>query len=380
MKKILLIRSNPVNPDPPVEKIANTLIKQGFEVTVLAWEREANYSCSKTQLQLSSGVCKIISFGIKASFGGGIKKNLLPILRFQIQLFKWMKLHHEEIDCIHAFDFDTGLISSKIAKRYNIKFVYHILDYYSASHILIGGLKGIIERVENSIINNADATIICSEKRVEQIRLSHPRKLIIIHNTPDKSGMITDSIISKKSKSQSIKIVYVGILAEARMIREVADIVAKDKRLELHIGGFGNIEETIKELCNQYENLFYYGKLKYNDALSLENSCDIMFAIYSPEIDNHKYSAPSKFYESLMLGKPIIMAKGTGFDEVLEQEEIGELVEYSYMGVRQGIQKLIDNKNRWPDMAEKAKSLYDSKYSWSIMENRIIELYSELIL
>ena len=34
-----------------------------------------------------------------------------------------------------------------------------------------------------------------------------------------------------------------------------------------------------------------------------------MTAIYDPNISNHYYAAPNKFYEALMLGKPLIMVK-----------------------------------------------------------------------
>lgn len=39
-KKIIFLRSNPVNPDSRVEKEASTLIQNGFEVEVIGWDRE----------------------------------------------------------------------------------------------------------------------------------------------------------------------------------------------------------------------------------------------------------------------------------------------------------------------------------------------------
>lgn len=39
MKKILFIRSNPVFPDPRVQKEAKTLSDEGYEVEILAWDR-----------------------------------------------------------------------------------------------------------------------------------------------------------------------------------------------------------------------------------------------------------------------------------------------------------------------------------------------------
>ena len=77
MKKVVLIRSNPVSPDPPVEKVADTLLSLGFKVTVIGWDRNSNEDKTE-ELKLERGNAEIIRFGIPAVFGGGIKKNLIP--------------------------------------------------------------------------------------------------------------------------------------------------------------------------------------------------------------------------------------------------------------------------------------------------------------
>ena len=52
--------------------------------------------------------------------------------------------------------------------------------------------------------------------------------------------------------------------------------------------------------------------IDYESALELYAKCDLMFALYDPAIPNHRYSAPNKVYEAMLLGKPIIVAEGTG--------------------------------------------------------------------
>ena len=42
--KVVLLRSNPVSPDPPVEKMADALLSQGYEVTILGWNRSSSIS------------------------------------------------------------------------------------------------------------------------------------------------------------------------------------------------------------------------------------------------------------------------------------------------------------------------------------------------
>ena len=377
-KRVVLIRSNPVSPDPPVEKAADALIANGYEVSVIGWDRGSDIAKKAETLALEHGNAEIVRFGIPAMFDGGIKKNLLSLSKFQIRIHKWLKKHRNEYDIIHAFDFDTGFIANKIARKYNKKLVYHILDFYIDSHNIPSRyLKSTVKNAEFSVINNADATIICTEKRREQITGTTPKRLEIIHNTPKAVNQISDSF-SELRNSTRCKIVYVGILAGSRFLREIIKFVEKDDRFEFHIGGFGIMENEVAEAAEKCERIFYYGKLPYDKTLALEQACDIMTAIYDPKVPNHKFAAPNKFYESLMLGKPVVMARNTGFDEIIERNNIGCLIKFDEIGLSMGLNKLIDEKNEWTYMSERMKTLYKEQYSWAEMERRLVELYASL--
>lgn len=375
-KRIVLIRSNPVSPDPPVEKAADALVSNGYEVSVIGWDRGSDVVEKNEILTLEHGDVKIVRFGIPAMFCGGIKRNLFPLFKFQRRLHKWLKKHRNEYEIIHAFDFDTGFIADKIAKKFNKQLVYHILDFYIDSHNIPSAfLKSKVKNAEFAVINNADATIICTEKRREQIIGTAPKRLEVIHNTPKAVNQISDSF-SKLRNSTRCKIVYVGILASSRFLREIIKFVEQDNRFEFHIGGFGIMEDEIVDAAKKCERIFYYGKLPYNKTLSLEQACDIMTAIYDPKIPNHKFAAPNKFYESLMLGKPVIMAYNTGFDEIIEKNNIGCLIEFNEEGLSKGLNEMIELKDEWPSMSRRMKTLYKEQYSWTEMERRLVELYT----
>lgn len=377
MKKVLLIRSNGVNPDPPVEKVADTLYLEGYDVTVIGWDRDSNVKMVESQLKLVHGCIKVVRFGIPAVFDGGIKKNLKAMILFQFELQKWLKRNISQYDIIHAFDFDTGFIANKIAKKNDKKFIYHILDFYVDSHGLDKGLlHKIIKKQEFNVINNADCTILCTEKRKEQIEGSNPKKVIYIHNTP--ISVKPDYNMMEVNKNGRCKIAYVGILGQSRFLRQIISCVKKNKKLELHIGGFGAMEDEIINESKKCERINFYGKIPYSKTLELEQQCDIMTAIYDPEVPNHRYAAPNKFYEALMLGKPLIMAKNTGFDKIIKENDIGVLIDYDEEGLNSGLNQLIEKKSDWKDMGLRMRQLYDNEYSWSIMKNRICELYKEL--
>lgn len=378
MKRVVLLRSNPVSPDPPVEKTADFLLGEGCHVSILAWDRSANKLVEEDIIHLTHGQAKIYRAFYKGQFSGGFKKNLKSLICFQKFLYTWLKENRDNYDIIHAYDFDTALVASLIAKRYKKKLVYAILDYYVASHNLSGSTIGnIIKKLEDKTIGKADVTLICTDKRKEQIKDAKPQYLEIIHNTPIDANFLDNANRVCKSSSNRMKIVYVGIFGEGRLLKELSNVIRKRKDCELHIGGFGaGMEVYFEELARANDNIFYYGRLKYQDTLQLERECDVMTAIYDPIVPNHQYAAPNKFYESLMLGKPIIMVKNTGFDDIIREERIGELIHYDEESLDFAISELISKKNEWDSMSANAKRLYKDFYSWDIMKQRLKKVYS----
>ena len=93
MYNVVLIRSNPVKPYPRLEKMANCLVKNGHNVTVLAWDRDMDYEPRKEQLKLKNCIVPIVRVGIKGQFSGGIKKNLKGLIKFQKFIYFWLKEH-----------------------------------------------------------------------------------------------------------------------------------------------------------------------------------------------------------------------------------------------------------------------------------------------
>lgn len=375
MPKVLFIRSNPVNPDSRVEKEVNSLIQSGYEVDVLGWDREANYALREEKLVLTAGSARCFRVGIKAAYGSGIR-NIRNLLSFQNEIHRFLKIHRTEYDIVHACDFDTAFAAFVSVNHKRTKLVYDIFDYYVESMRIPQALKPIIVSLDRYVMNNADAVIICTEQRKEQIGNVTPNKLIVIHNSPpqynsEDVGASTRSIM---------KIAYFGILpAEGRMIRELLDIVSQNPKYELHIGGFGGIDEEVKRAAEKYKNIVFYGRTPYSDVLKIESECDVLTALYDPSIPNHFYAAPNKFYEALMLGKPVIMAKNTGMSYIIEEYGIGCRIDYSYEGLKIGLATLWENRTQWSGLSRVMKQIYTDHYSWSQMEKRLIKLYQELL-
>lgn len=372
-KKVFMIRSNPVNPDSRVEKEASSLIKDGYNIVVLAWDRDSNHKISYEFIRFDKCNIPVVRFGHKANYGDGMKK-LIPYICFQFNLIKFLITERDKYCAIHACDFDTALFSIILSKVLRKRFVFDIFDFICGDPKNF--LQNIIKIMQFKIINHSDATIICSEERRRQIKGANPRKLVVIHNTP-KMEFSKSKVL--KSCNDKIKIGYVGILSDHRLLKEIGEFFSENKNIELHIGGFGQYDSYFDMLSKNYDNIFYYGRLDYDQTLSLENDCDILTAIYDPVIENHKFAAPNKFYEALELGKPLIMVKNTGMSEIVKENGIGVLIDYSFSGFENGINEMVGIRGKWSQIKVIMNDLYHNEYSWIMMEERLKSLYQDII-
>ena len=368
---VCILRSNPVKPDSRVEKEAWTLAKAGYDVHILAWDRDTSTPECCDFVEVANVRIPITRLGHKATFGEGMK-NLRAYLAFQFHMRRWLKKH--PFDIVHACDFHTAFFTMGVARRNSAKFVFDIFDFLYGEPK--GLLQKIVKKVQLSIIDRADATIICTEERRNQIIGSSPKKLAVIHNTPAAAQF--QQCQRKTNPTEKVKLVYVGILPKTRLLKEIAEAVSEMPNVELHIGGFGRLDDFFKDMSARFDHIHYYGRISYDQTLSLENECDIMLATYDPSIENYRFAAPNKFYESLMLGKPVIMARGSGMSGIVEENAIGELIDFSKEGFIDGVNRLISRKEEWPLIRERMQEIYRDQYCWDEMERRLIQLYTDL--
>ncbi len=369
--KVLLIRSTSVLNDSRATKEIQSFLKAGFKVTVLGWDREKRNNVNE-KISIKENCAELHFFNLKCSYAGGMK-NIFKMLFFQIWIALKMLVYYKKYNVVHCCDFDTSIFAFFIAKLLKKKFVYDIYDYYVESHNL-GHLKKYIENCEIKTINNADLVIICTEQRKKQIFKSLPKKLIVIHNSPDISynNQNTNNYYNKKK----LNICYVGILSENRLLEEVTCEIIKRNDIQLHVGGFGEKTVYFKNMAKKYNNIKYYGSLKYEEVLKLESKCDVLFATYNPNIPNHKYSAPNKVYEAMALDKPIIVCKNTGIDKLICEEKLGIAINYDGKEFIKAIDKIKNKKFIYNK--GNGKKLYSEKYGWKIMEEKLIKSYRDL--
>lgn len=365
---IVFARSSTLFDDSRATKEILALLEAGYNVTVLGWDR-SGYALEKC-VELFSNYNDQISLKM---FSGTVGSGFIQKIVSRIAWNRWLKkeiINIPIIDVLHACDYDTGVAVRKIATSKKIKFVYDIYDYYIDAHPVPAVLKRVIENGENRIINDSEVTIICTEERRLQISKAHPKKVVVIYNSPD-----VDDFDECEEKYDYV---YCGSLYDGRLINELLDEFHQYHHFKLIFAGYGVYEEKAIELAREYDTFDYLGSIPYSEVLNIEKESKVISAIYNPTLRNHQLCAPNKFYEALALGKPVIVCGGTGIDKIVLAENIGCVINYDVSEFYKALDYLTTHVEIRKEMGQRARKIYESEYRWSLMKKKLISEYELL--
>lgn len=370
--RVLFCRSNPIDPDPRVEREASALAEAGYDVEIVAWDRTGSLPEEDTR-----GQVPVHRLPIRSSYARGLG-NLPGLARWLAGLTAWLIRHRGAYDLIHACDFDT-VVPALLAKcLFRKRVVYDIFDFY-ADHLRAtpGWIKGIIRRLDYLAIRWADAVILVDECRREQIKGSQPKRLIVIHNSPRD---VADQYQGGEVESEGgLNLVYVGLLQVERGLLILMEVLRRNSSWTLDLAGFGGDEERIVAQAQKLSNVRWHGRIRYQKALALTAGSDVSIATYDPSIPNHTYASPNKIYEAMMLAKPVIVAGDTHMDRIVEEWDCGRVVTY---GDPSDLERALRELEEDPSLKEKlganGRKAYESHYSWSKMQERLLDMYQDI--
>ena len=366
--KIAFLRSSGIYDDSRATKELMALLEEGYIIDVYGWDR-TGCSVERVESVFAAYKDKISFHFYTGETGSNVAKKILIRYKWAKWLYKNL-LKNKPYSLIHSCDYDTGEIAYKYFKKYSVRYIYDIYDYYIDAHPVPSMLCGYFEKREIKVINNSVLTIICTEERREQIKKSKPSQLLVIHNAPD-----INVIPNKEIKYDYV---YCGGLNGRRLLTEILSLYPQNDDLHFVFGGNGALVPELEQLRSNYSNFDFLGSISYDAVLDYEAQSYIISAIYDPRYRNHKLCAPNKFYEALALGKPLIVCRGTGIDKIVEENRIGIVIDYDAEQFYEAVRKLLSNKDEMKRMGQRARTIYENNYKWSYMKDKLINEYRNI--
>lgn len=362
--KILLFRSNNIF-DSRVNKYHNYYERAGLDYTIVGWDRKGE-GWNKERYDF-------FQYRAGEAVGGMTAiKNHFKWMRF---VYRYLK-QHKEVTTIHACDLNSAFPAAlfKAMHRRGVTLIFDACDWFSANFASNKILNIIFGLMEKFSCKWANELIICEPERKEQIQFKLQKEPLVMRNIPEiDSSLITNVQEKYIFDNEWPTLAYMGGFAEGRFLMELLQL-AETEPFNLLIAGYG--DKKIVERCNelnQRENVRYFGRVNMVDGLNMENAADIVYAMYCKVNPNHIYAAPNKYYEAMMLGKPLITTKGTLPGKKVEENVTGWAVEENIDEMRTLLisitKKEIDEKGRnalllWDKQyKDDLYNFFDNKYS-----------------
>lgn len=209
---------------------------------------------------------------------------------------------------------------------------------------------------------------------------------IIVQNMPNLD--IFPKAINDDTKQKSKSIAYLGGITRLRGISSIIDSIALLKNrisaFSFHcIGPIYNSEfkEQLYNKVTEYglgANVFFYERMIAPDAYKILSQCSIGLATLHPH-PNYIHSYPTKLFEYMALGLPVIASNFPLWREIVEDNNCGLVVDpLNPKEIATAIEFLLENPELRKEMAENGRKIIIEKYNWENEAKKLLRLYNNL--
>lgn len=259
-------------------------------------------------------------------------KRLLPYGRF-CQAAKKL-LREIQPDMIHVQGLDMLRIACQMKRESKkpVAVLYEVADL----HRLLVDRQRFFRRLAQTVLRKADIRysgqadlIIITSVRYYDTYFKHfvPRsKVLYLPNIPNLSAF---AAYRKKDPARDFTVGFIGGVRYKKQMRSLIE-AARQCKMRLLIAGFETEPAEIEPLCRAYEEGTWVGRFDYaREAAALYGRCDVMYAVYDADMANVRVALPNKLYEAIYCEMPLIVAKGTYLQQVVESWGVGIAVDHT---------------------------------------------------
>ena len=350
------------------QKECTSLAANGYDVFLV--ERGDSYE--------SNGV-KIIGTG--HFHGGRIKRA------FSESKKVYKKAKAVDADLYHFHDPELLLYGLKL-KRQGKKVVFDSHEYYREQIRVKAYLPRLVAKIisvlytiiEEYVLARIDGVIFPCTKDGKHPFQGQCRHVAVVNNTPKLQELYDqyDPKIIKHERS----VCYIGSLTETRGVTNAIK-AAHNSNATLYLGGLFDSEEYKRVVQNmpEYNSVKYLGLLDRNQVVETLQSCRIGMAnLLNVGQYNSFDNLPTKVYEYMALGLPVILSKSKYNEESIDRYKFGITIDPEDVGeTAKAISFLLDNPQAAEIMGQNGRTAIRDVYNWDIDFNELLALYNKIL-
>ncbi|WP_228445458.1 glycosyltransferase [Thalassotalea sp. HSM 43] len=390
--KVSMIVWNPFTNDARVLKEAETLVTNGYQVTVFALFK-AGVNVEHDVLPSGVIVRRIDGMGLfrRKNKGHAQSLSMKPLAQLSRlakrvgTIFSMIAaVSRSKPDIIHAHDVNVLVTAYVASKMCAAKLVY---DAHEISTDREGyrPFRKVVGCIEKTLTPKVAAMITTTDVRAKFFRLAYkvPRPTVLQNRPtksfaePQQSNHIRDTLNLQQSWPIAL---YQGMLQPGRGLERLVQVAQHiDEVYFVFIGG-GRIEDKLKQLV---ANLGISDRVHFIATVPLADlplyTASATFGVQPIENTclNHYSTDSNKLFEYILAGLPVI---STGFPEirkVIEQYQLGLAIKDNPQDLQQAIVQFRDNPELLQHYAANTHAAVE-QLCWEEQEHKLLELYQRV--
>lgn len=235
-----------------------------------------------------------------------------------------------------------------------------------------------IEKLADKFLDGVISATPMIEKKFDN------KNSILVQNFPLLSEL---TVINHENNNYDEKynyITYIGGITVDRGIKEMikaVDLIPDKYNIKFLLAGNFSSEKLKYEI----QNLSGWRKVEFMGWINREEIADILrksklgLVLLKP-LERYTVSYPVKMFEYMSASVTVLASNFPLWEKIIRHNNCGVNVDPTDpKEIAKSIQYLLDNPNKTIQMGENGRKAIEEKYNWSSEENKLLDLYSELI-
>lgn len=354
--KVCIIGHTERNYLPYMERYVNFFKENKIKHDIICWQREKN------ELKAAKNEYRYYEEPKEGAFNK--IRSYFRFRKFVINLLEKNKYDKvivlTTVPCI--------ALKKYLLKNYDNRYLFDFRDY---SFEKFSPYKKTVDK----LIDHSELTTISSKGFLDFLNDSD--KIVMNHNFNFSDNINTTTNLKEKS------VLNIGFIGGVRYYEENTALIDKLKnafRYQLWYIGQPIKSCDLKSYCNEnaVTNVSFIGKFDNKQKPQLYKNVDIINSIYGNDSLEVTTALPNRLYEACLYKKPIISSKGTYLGEIIDQYNLGLVVDVEHDDVLTMLNEYVEafDSNEFLQGCE--SFLEDVKKDEEILYSKLREFIKEV--
>jgi len=142
-----------------------------------------------------------------------------------------------------------------------------------------------------------------------------------------------------------------------------------------------NHEEELLNKCREYQltNVKFYGYLPADKGWPVMQRCSVGLALLHP-ISNYYESYPTKIFEYMAMGIPVIASNFPLYRSIIEDHKCGICVDpLDPQAIADALYRLMDNPSEAKAMGARGRAAVEEIYNWDVESVKLLDFYTKVL-